>query len=182
MVVNALLAVAAGRVQGLSLSDCVEGLETARLTKGRLEIKTVGDVQIIDDSYNANPDSMIAALKTLAGFPTRGRRIAVLGRMGELGEHSEAGHRQVGDAVAAAHLDYLIAVGPEPRYIAENARAGGLRDLACVSNSAEAVLHLDEIAQAGDVILVKGSRAAAMEDVIAALIERRTTSAEFALP
>ncbi len=182
MVINALLAVAAGRAQGLSLSDCVEGLETVQLTKGRLEVKTVGDLQIIDDSYNANPDSMVAALKTLAGIPTLGRRIAVLGRMGELGEHSEAGHRQVGDAAAAAHLDYVIAVGSEPRFIAENARAGGLRDLACVSNATEAALHLDEIAQTGDLILVKGSRSAAMENVINTLIERRKTSAEHAVP
>ena len=169
MVINALLAVAVGRVHGMSLSDCAQGLETARLTKGRLELKSVAGLQILDDSYNANPDSMIAALKTLARMPTKGRRFAVLGRMGELGEFSESGHRQVGDAAARERIDHLITVGAEADFIAQSALTGGMRHVTAVSDITEAAQCLNKLAQADDLILIKGSRSAAMENIIAAL-------------
>ena len=82
MVQNALLAVAAGRAFGLSLEECAAGLAAAPLTKARLQIKSIGGVQFIDDSYNANPDSMKAALRTLVELEADGKRIAVLGRNG----------------------------------------------------------------------------------------------------
>ena len=88
MVQNALLAVAAGRVFGLSLEECAAGLASAPLAKARLQIKTIRGVQFIDDSYNANPDSTKAALRTLAELETDGRRVAVLGQMAELGSGS----------------------------------------------------------------------------------------------
>ena len=80
MVQNAILAVAAGRAFGLSLEDCAAGLASAPLTKARLQIKEINGIQFIDDSYNANPDSMKAALRTLVELDADGRRIAVLGR------------------------------------------------------------------------------------------------------
>ena len=97
MVQNAMLAVAAGRAFGLSLEDCAAGLASAPLTKARLQIKNIHGVQFIDDSYNANPESMKAALRTLVELEADGRRIAVLGQMGELGDESERGHREVGE-------------------------------------------------------------------------------------
>ena len=109
MVQNAMLAVAAGRVFGLSLEDCAAGLASAPLTKARLQIKNIHGVQFIDDSYNANPDSMKAALRTLVELETDGQRIAVLGQMGELGAESERGHREVGETAAALDIDQLIA-------------------------------------------------------------------------
>ena len=78
---NALLAVAAGRVFGLSLEECAAGLAAAPLTKARLQIKNIGGIQFIDDSYNANPDSTKAALHTLVELEADGQRIAVLGQM-----------------------------------------------------------------------------------------------------
>src|SRR5712664_652798 len=96
MVQNALLAVAAGRVFGLSLEECAAGLVTAPLTKARLQVKEIHGVQFLDDSYNANPDSMKAALRTLVELDADGLRIAVLGEMHELGDESERGHREVG--------------------------------------------------------------------------------------
>ena len=111
MVQNAMLAVAAGRAFGLSLEDCAAGLASAPLTKARLQIKEINGIQFIDDSYNANPDSMKAALRTLVELDADGRRIAVLGQMSELGEESERGHREVGEAAAAFGIDELIAVG-----------------------------------------------------------------------
>src|SRR5204862_4774655 len=112
MIQNALLAVAAGRAFGLSLEECSAALAAAPLTKARLQIKEIAGLQFIDDSYNANPDSMKAALRTLVELEADGRRIAVLGEMGELGAESEHGHREVGEAAAALRVDELIAVGP----------------------------------------------------------------------
>src|SRR6266550_3916012 len=100
MVQNAILAVAAGRAFGLSLENCAAGLASAPLTKARLQIKEINGIQFIDDSYNANPDSMKAALRTLMELDTDGKRVAVLGRMLELGAESERGHREVGETAA----------------------------------------------------------------------------------
>lgn len=165
MVRNGLLAVAAGVEFGLSLDECAAGLAEARLTGGRLEHKSVRGVQFLDDSYNANPDSMDAALKTLAAMPGSGRRIAVLGRMGELGNHAEAGYRRVG-GTAATTVDALIAVGPETAALREAAQSAGLAEVLESADASEAAQILREIAQEGDLVLVKGSRAARMEQVI----------------
>ena len=169
MVRNALLAVAAGLTFDLSLSECIAGLAALELSKGRLQRKEIGGLVLLDDTYNANPDSMVAGLSTLVGLPSAGRRIAVLGRMGELGAESEGGHRRVGIAAGASGLDCLIAVGDEPRWIAEAARAAGVKQVLHVADTEQAVTALRTVAQPGDVILVKGSRSAKMERVITAL-------------
>ena len=101
MVQNAMLAVAAGRAFGLSLEECAAGLASTPLTKARLQITEINGIQFIDDSYNANPDSMKAALRTLIELDADGRRVAVLGEMGELGENPT---RPSGRGEAAAEL------------------------------------------------------------------------------
>src|SRR5437764_35282 len=101
MVQNALLAVAAGRVFGIPLEECAIGLTTAPLIKARLQIKEINGVQFLDDSYNANPDSMKAALRTLVELHADGKKIAVLGEMRELGPETERGHQEVGQEAAA---------------------------------------------------------------------------------
>ena len=169
MVRNAVLAAAAGRVFGLSLEACAEGLRKLRLTKGRLEHKVVRGLQILDDTYNANPDSMNAALRTLAGLPAAGRRIAVLGRMGELGAESEPGHRRVGEAAASEHIDCVIGVGQEAEWIADSACRGGVERVVKVATNEEATKVLRDFAKPGDVILVKGSRSAQMERIVEGL-------------
>jgi UDP-N-acetylmuramoyl-tripeptide--D-alanyl-D-alanine ligase len=169
MVHNALLAVGAGHVFGLSLEECAAGLAKARLTRGRLEQKLVRGIQVIDDTYNANPDSMKASLLTLAQMSTNGRRIAVLGRMGELGTEAEHGHREVGRAAVDLGLDCVITVGEEADWIAEEAWRGGLAKVLKFPTSEEAVRALREIARAGDLVLVKGSRSARMERIIEGL-------------
>jgi UDP-N-acetylmuramoyl-tripeptide--D-alanyl-D-alanine ligase len=167
MVRNALLAVAAGFALGLRLEECAEGLAAARLTGGRLTPRVLRGVTVLDDTYNANPDSMEAALDTLGALRVTGRRIAVLGRMGELGEHATAGYQRVGRN-AARILDALIAVGPETVLLSETARAAGLKEVHTTEDTTEAAGVLRQLAQKGDVILVKGSRAARMERVIEA--------------
>ncbi len=168
MVQNAMLAVAAGRVFGLSLEDCAAGLVAAPLTKARLQIKEIHGVHFIDDTYNANPESMKAALRTLVELDADGKRIAVLGEMGELGSESERGHREVGETAATFGIDQLITIGDLGELIARAAQAGGLEKTTAVRSTSEAAELLGEIAEPGDLILVKGSRSARTERVIEA--------------
>ncbi|HEV2841342.1 MAG TPA: UDP-N-acetylmuramoyl-tripeptide--D-alanyl-D-alanine ligase [Chthoniobacterales bacterium] len=179
MVQNAMLAIAAGRAFGLSLEDCAAGLASAPLTKARLQIKEINGIQFIDDSYNANPDSMKAALRTLVELDADGRRVAVLGEMSELGEESERGHRDVGEAAAAFGIDELIAVGTAGAGIARAAEKAGLVKSVSVTDAEEAADLLQETASPGDLILVKGSRSARMERVLEAF-SKRPSAAEVA--
>jgi UDP-N-acetylmuramoyl-tripeptide--D-alanyl-D-alanine ligase len=176
MVQNAILAVAAGRAFGLSLEDCAAGLASAPLTKARLQIKEINGIQFIDDSYNANPDSMKAALRTLVELDADGRRIAVLGQMNELGEESERRHREVGEAAAELGIDELIAVGATGAAIARAAQKAGLKKCLSVTSPGEAARILGETALPGDLILVKGSRSARMERVLEAFSQRQPTA------
>jgi UDP-N-acetylmuramoyl-tripeptide--D-alanyl-D-alanine ligase len=169
MVQNAVLAAAAGRVFGLSLEECAAGLAKLQLTKGRLEQKVVRGIQIIDDTYNANPDSVTAALRTLAAMPAVGRRIAVLGRMGELGVEAERGHRQVGETAAREQIDGVIGVGEEAQWITDAAWRGGVEKVVRVDSTEEATKILRELAKPGDVVLIKGSRSARMERIVEGL-------------
>ena len=166
MVQNALLAVAAGRAFGLSIEECAAGLAAAPLTKARLQIKEINGVQFLDDSYNANPDSMKAALRTLVELDTEGKRIAVLGEMLELGAESERGHREVGETAATLGVNQLITIGDTAELIAEGARTAGLDKVSPTRSTAEAAKLLGEIAEPGDLVLIKGSRAARTEQVI----------------
>jgi UDP-N-acetylmuramoyl-tripeptide--D-alanyl-D-alanine ligase len=166
MVQNALLAVAAGRVFGVLLEECAAGLAAAPLAKARLQIKKIGGVEFIDDSYNANPDSMKAALRTLAELPAEGKRIAVFGEMRELGTESDRGHREVGETAATLKIDQVIAIGNMAAEIAHAAKDAGLENTAIVGSTSEAGDLLGEIAAPGDLVLVKGSRAARTEEVI----------------
>lgn len=178
MIVNALLAVAAGLTLDVSLSECAAALADSKLTKGRLEKKFLHGRWILDDSYNANPDSMGAALETLASLPTRGRRIAVLGKMGELGAAAEEGYRAVGELTAAKRIDCLVVVGDDARTIGEAARAAGVAETIFASDTTEAAHFLSESSRADDLILVKGSRSARMECVLTDLAELLSKSVE----
>ena len=175
MVQNAMLAVAAGRMFGLSLEDCAAGLAAAPLTKARLQIKRIRGVQFIDDSYNANPESMKAALHTLVELDADGKRIAVLGEMRELGEESARGHREVGETAAELGVDQLIAIGDMAAAIAEAARNAGLQNTSIARSTSEAAELLGDIAASGDLVLVKGSRAARTERVIEAFEIRHSS-------
>jgi UDP-N-acetylmuramoyl-tripeptide--D-alanyl-D-alanine ligase len=172
MVQNALLAVAAGRVLGLSLEECAAGLAAAPLARARLQIKDIHGVQFIDDSYNANPDSTKAALRTLAELETDGRRIAVLGQMTELGAESAHGHEEVGQVAAAFGIDRLIAVGQGAAAIATAASAAGLTNSQVVASAEEAAELLGATTRPGDLVLVKGSRSSRTERVLEEFAKR----------
>ncbi len=166
---NAALAAAAGFHLGMRIEEIVSGLESASLTKGRLQVRRAAGLTFLDDSYNANLDSMRAALETLAGFDCAGRRIAVLGRMAELGSHAGQDHRAVGAAVQQSGMDELCVVGTaDAPLIGEGflAAGGNAASLHLFSDPAAAASHLRATATPADLILVKGSRSAAMERVI----------------
>jgi UDP-N-acetylmuramoyl-tripeptide--D-alanyl-D-alanine ligase len=166
MVHNALQAIGIGLTFGLSLSECAVGLAKTALPSGRLQVKALGGISIVNDAYNANPDSMIAALRTVANLPANGRRVAALGEMGELGQESLVGHERVGKAVADHGFDVLIAVGERAYPIARSAVAAGLRESRTVKSNAEAADVLNKILEPGDLLLLKGSRSAGIDQII----------------
>jgi len=166
MIQNALFAVAAGRAFGLSLEEAASALASAPLSKARLQVKTIRGVQFLDDSYNANPDSVKAALRTLVELEADGKRIAVLGEMRELGAETERGHREVGEKAATLGIDQLIAIGETGKLTVAAAKRAGLKSAVAVDNTTEAADLLDRIAQPGDLVLIKGSRTARTELVL----------------
>jgi UDP-N-acetylmuramoyl-tripeptide--D-alanyl-D-alanine ligase len=165
MIGNALLAVAAGTLCGIPLEECADALARIELTQGRLSQSMKRGVTLLDDTYNANPDSMLAALETLFSLPKTGRKVAVLGRMGELGVHAKAGYAQVGER-AASLLDTLITVGSEAEAIAEAATSRGMSDVRVTADNTAAAVLLSSLACPGDQILFKASRSARMEEVL----------------
>ena len=166
MVSNALLAAGVGLHFGLSLEQIARGFESAELTGGRLQAKTIGGIDFIDDSYNANPDSMRAAVQTLAAMACEGRRFAVLGGMGELGEHAEEEHRKLGIETAAAGTEYVLSVGEMAVGITDGLSINAGRVAQHFENQEACAAFLKENASPGDLVLVKGSRSASMERVL----------------
>jgi UDP-N-acetylmuramoyl-tripeptide--D-alanyl-D-alanine ligase len=165
---TALRAAAVGLTEGLSWQEILEGL-TAPFTQLRLVAATgPGNSLLIDDTYNASPDSMIAALNLLDELD--GRKVAVLGDMLELGDFEEAGHRMVG-ARAAEVVDLLVTVGEKAKWIADEARLQGLgaERLATQATTAEALEFLRGQIGEEDVVLVKGSRGLHMDEIVLAL-------------
>jgi len=164
-----LLAAACAFAVGIREKIISEGLSAFRPYTGRLQVKTaLGGATLIDDTYNANPDSMRAALRTLIELDADGRRIAVFGEMKELGSESEVAHWHVGQTAAIFGIDQLITIGDVAKAIGEAARAGGLKNITAVDSTKEAAELLGDIARPGDLILVKGSRSARTEQVIEA--------------
>lgn len=162
MVTNALLAAGAGWKLGLSPEEIAAGLSGAMLTGGRLRRIDHEGIILFDDTYNANPESMAAALETLADTPVAAgaRRIAVLGRMAEQGEHAPAAHRRTGELAARRGIT-VLAVGDGAEEI-----ASGSETSRHDSDLETAAAWLREHCRAGDVVLFKGSRSAAIERVM----------------
>jgi UDP-N-acetylmuramoyl-tripeptide--D-alanyl-D-alanine ligase len=163
MVGNALLAIAAGILCDIPLGECAAALGSVSLTGGRLTLLERNGTTFIDDTYNANPESMNAALETLSS--SKGRRIAVLGRMGELGVHAAEGYRRVG-VKAASSADLLICVGDEAAAIGEAASQAGLDDVRSVPDTEAAAGLLSELLAPGVTVLLKASRSARLEETL----------------
>jgi len=160
---NALAAAAAAHAVGLSLNGIAAGLNAVQPVKGRTVAQIAPNgVRVIDDSYNANPTSMCAAIDILAGFS--GRTVLVLGDIGELGQWAEEGHRQVGD-YARGKVDALYAVGTNMIHAVTAFGADGRH----FATQAELIEAVRAETASNTTILIKGSRSAAMENVVAAL-------------
>jgi len=167
-VANALAAAAAAYALDVSLPGIVTGLNDVQPVKGRTVAQLASNgMRVIDDTYNANPTSVAAAADILAGFP--GRRILVLGDIGELGDWAEQGHRDVGE-YAAGKVDALYAVGP---LMAHAVKAFG-QDARHFANQADLIEALRAEQDKNTTLLIKGSRSAAMENVVAALCGSET--------
>ena len=110
----------------ISEEQAIESLGHARGPEMRMQPHQLGSLTLINDAYNANPNSMRAALETITALPTTGRRIAVLGDMLELGETSDGYHREIGQAVAKCNFDMLACIGPKAALIAESAEQSGI--------------------------------------------------------
>ena len=172
---NALAAAAAGVALDVPLADVARGLASVRPVAGRCVWKRAGDITILDDTYNASPVSVRAALDTIAAH-RRGRRvIVVLGDMLELGALTDDAHREVGRQVAALPADELIGVGRAMRLAVEAARAAG-SEARHLTTFEDTVAHLLKRLAANDLVLVKGSRGMRMERVVDALVARLARS------
>ena len=162
---NALAAIAAGYALGLDASSIQQGLDSLEMTGMRFEAKRVGQYNVINDAYNASPMSMEAAINTLAEI-TKGRRIAVLGDMLELGDVSVAAHQKVGRQVAESGAVALVAFGPMGREIANGAIEAGMENVFHVDSHEAAAAKLKELLEPEDTVLFKGSRGMKMEAII----------------
>jgi UDP-N-acetylmuramoyl-tripeptide--D-alanyl-D-alanine ligase len=175
IVPNALAAAALARELGLGLGDIADGLSAAvARSRWRMEVHRRGDgVTVINDAYNANPESVQAALEALRHLAQDGRGFAILGHMAELGAVSRASHEDVGEFAARAELAGLIAVGQEAAPILAGARRvrSWTGEALAVPDGAAALDALANQLKPGDVVLVKASRAAHLEGVAAELIE-----------
>lgn len=165
---TALRAAAVGLVEGLTWQEIIAGLQAGHTQLRLVAVRAENGALLLDDTYNASPESMLAALNLLAEL--QGRKVAVLGDMLELGPYERQGHELVG-VRAAEVADYLVTVGERGRLMAEAARHAGLsgKRIASFADAGQAIDHLRALLQEGDVVLVKGSHGMRMDQIIAAL-------------
>ena len=171
-VYNGLVAIWIAAKYGMTPKEIQKGLDNFELSKMRLEITNKNDIKIIDDTYNASPDSMKAAIDVLKSVKAD-RKIAVLGNMFEMGSFAEEGHREVGEYLANKKIDLLVTVGEMAYWIASEAEKRGLKkeNIFTVSTNKDAINILKRDMRNNDAVLIKGSRGMAMEEIVRFLQE-----------
>jgi len=165
---NALAAAAVGLYFGIGATKIKDALEKHRPTTKRMEVLRIQGVTILNDTYNANPDSVQSALETLAAMGCKGKRIVVLGDMLELGESSKREHERIGEQIRYLGFEHLLTYGKAAKAVHMESHA--THAFHYEGKTALAV-HLEELVRPGDVVLVKGSRGMRMEDVVTHLTE-----------
>lgn len=171
---NACAAAAVGAACGLSLASIVAGLSAAEAEPGRQEVWAgCNNTIIVNDAYNANPDSMQASLALFAAMDVPGRRFAVLGDMGELGSHAPACHERVGTFAATVGIDYLVCVGELARHIASAAAQAGFPQAAITTAATreEALAYLKKNIAPGDAVLCKASHFMELDRIAKGLLD-----------
>ena len=171
---NACAAAAVALAAGVPLADAARALAAAKPESGRQEmLRAKGGFTVVNDAYNANPDSMRCALNTFAALRVDGRRIAVLGDMGELGDFAPAGHAEMGELAARLGIDELVTVGSLGALIADAAEKAGLPASRIVRTSCaeEALEVVKDSVSAHDAVLVKASHSVGLERVVEGLID-----------
>jgi UDP-N-acetylmuramoyl-tripeptide--D-alanyl-D-alanine ligase len=173
MVINALAAAAVGHLLELSAAEIKSGLEKFKPAWGRMNIfQTANGIHIIDDTYNANPDSMQAAITTLNALRANNRSVFVAGDMLELGTRTESLHKQVGAWAAVANIDKLMITGEFASAVASGAADAKMnRDDIFTGSRDEILAALKDSLRPGDWVLVKGSRGARMDTIVKGLKE-----------
>lgn len=173
MVSNALAAAAVGHLLGLPPGEIRAGLEAFRPVAGRMHlIETDRRISVIDDTYNANPGSMAAAIRTLAAMNPSGRTVLVAGDMLELGENAEGLHGEIGTLCAESRIDRLWVTGDFAGAVAAAAKGAGMDPDGITTGSKPSLIDgLTRSLEGGDVVLVKGSRAMKMEEIVTALLD-----------
>jgi len=157
-VVNALFALALGVELGLDRAEIARGLAECKAPSMRLNLWERSGVRVLDDAYNANADSVLAALETLMEMPAIGRRVAVLGDMAELGAHSETAHEEIGRRAAELGVGQLFAVGKMAPVMAQGARRAGLNRVFEFADVEAAAMAVKKFIRNGDALLLKASR------------------------
>ena len=167
-VLNALAAFSAGLALDIPPEKCAAALREYMPSGMRQKVVHWRGITVVEDCYNASPDSMRAALETLAGHPCTGRRIAVLGGMLELGAISERAHREIGAFAAEKGIDLLLAYGGNACYYRQGASEGGI-PAELFDDKEELLARLREEIRPGDTVWVKGSRGMRMEEILEGL-------------
>lgn len=176
-VLNALSAIAGASLFGIPLEKVKEALEHFHPFPMRMEfIRLPGEIHLLNDAYNANPKSMDLSLETLAEIERKGRAIAVLGEMLELGDFSEEAHRWIGKRVAELSIDLLLGLGEKTKILIDSAISHGMdpERTFWAKDHEEAVIWLNRMIYEGDWVLIKGSRAMGMEKIVEGLTQRRS--------
>ena len=171
---NACAAAAVCIAAGMEFSEVATALAQAQPESGRAElVRAKCGAVVFNDAYNAAPESMCAALATLASYETAGRRIAVLGDMGELGVSSVEGHAKAGRVAAEAGIDVLVCTGDLSRGMARAAEEAGMprEHIVCVNDADEALAYVSKTISEGDAVLVKASHYMGLDRVVEGIIE-----------
>jgi UDP-N-acetylmuramoyl-tripeptide--D-alanyl-D-alanine ligase len=166
---NAFAAAAVGCTFKISQRNIQTALRNFINVGKRMEVLHVGGVTILNDTYNANPDSVIGAIETMLTIKTNGNRIAILADMLELGSASDKEHAQIGKLIESTGIEYVLTHGPLAKLIYENAQVKLKAHYDQKNILAE---YAAELISEGDIVLVKGSRGMKMEDVVTFLLER----------
>jgi len=172
-VYNALAAIAVGELFRIPKSAIAEALLEVSAYDMRMQIFEENGITVISDCYNANPHSMKMSLQTLAGMPCKGRRIAILGDMKELGSHSAEYHREIGSALPKLSVDCLVAIGNDAMEYCKGAEKAGLKSarIKYFENKQNAINALKFLIRENDTVLVKASRSMKLEEVCNSLLE-----------